>query len=256
LAAIQESDGYILSGQTAVIPLSGPLMKGRSKFGGTSTVEVRRALRQALRSQEVANILLHIDSPGGHVAGIQELADEVVRINAQKPVLAHIDDMGASGAYWVASQAAEISAGRTTEVGSIGTIAVVEDSSERMDRLGIRVHVLATGAYKGLGVAGARISEKALGYLQERVERLNEHFLEAVSRGREMSRDEVLRVADGRTWLAREAQAAGLIDRVGTLDEALARLASSVGATTTPRRAAAQERLAALRERTYGKAKN
>jgi len=117
----------------AVIPLAGPLMKIDSKFGSTNTVRVRRALRAALADPDVRGILLHIDdSPGGTMAGTADLAAAVAAANLEKPVWAQIDDMGASAAYWVAAQARRIVANATAELGSIGVVAVLEDSSKAM----------------------------------------------------------------------------------------------------------------------------
>ena len=213
---------------TAIIPLMGPLSKGGSaKFDGTSTVRTRRMLRMAVQDDEVANILLHIDSPGGHVAGIEALAGDVAHIKGRKPIVAHVDDLGASAAYWVASQADSIAANATSEVGSIGTIAVVEDTSGRMDRLGIKVHVISTGSYKGAGADGAPISDATLAYLHDRVHAINGHFLQAVQRGRRFSGEQVAAVSDGRVHIAGAAQRLGLIDRVQSLDESLGNLSSS-----------------------------
>jgi signal peptide peptidase SppA len=213
---------------TALIPLMGPLSKaGSYKFGGTSTVRTQRALRLALADEEVSNGLIHIDSPGGHVAGIESLATEVARWRGRKPIVAQIDDLGASAAYWVASQADAIYANPTAEVGSIGTIAVVEDTSNRMDRLGIKVHVISTGPYKGVGVDGAPISESALAYLHERVAAINGHFLQAVQRGRGFDDGQLAAIADGRVFIAGTAYQHRLIDRVQSLDETIAQLSSS-----------------------------
>ncbi len=213
---------------TAVIPLMGPLSKGGSwKFEGTSTVQTRRALRLAALDEEVGSILLHIDSPGGHVAGIEALAADVARLRGRKPIVAHIDDLGASAAYWVASQADAIAANATSEIGSIGTMAVVEDTSGRMDRLGIKVHVISTGPYKGVGAEGTPVSETALAYIQERVNAINAHFLAAVQGGRHFTADRTAALADGRVHIAQAAYEHGLIDRVQSLDDSLGNLAAS-----------------------------
>lgn len=216
---------------TAIIPLMGPLTKGGSvKFDGTSTLRTRQALRMAMRDEAVKSVLLHVDSPGGHVAGVEALAGDIALLRSRKPVLAHIDDLGASAAYWVASQADAIYANPTSEIGSIGTIAVLEDTSGRMDRLGVKVHVISTGPYKGVGVEGAPISETALEYLKERVAGINQHFLAAVQRGRRASAEQVQAWADGKVYLAETAHALGLIDGVQSLDDTLAQLVSSPGA--------------------------
>lgn len=206
----------------AIVPVQGPLSKhGSMKFGEGSTVQMRQMIRQASRDDAVEKLMLHVYSPGGHVDGTHELAADVARASLTKPVYAHIEDLGASAAYWVASQAQRITANPTAEVGSIGTVAVLEDTSKRMDRLGIEVHVLSTGPYKGAGVDGAPLSAEALAYFRGRVESLNSHFLAAVARGRGMTPAQVDAVSDGRVHIAQMAQSYGLIDAVQSFDEAL-----------------------------------
>lgn len=218
----REMRAYDVVDGVAVVPIHGPMTKaGSFKFQETSTVQIRQHLRQAARDEAVHQIMLHIYSPGGHVDGTGELAGDVARIGTLKPTFAHIEDLGASAAYWVASQAQRITANATAEVGSIGTVAVLEDTSKRMDRLGIEVHVLSTGPYKGAGVDGAPLSAEALSYFRGRVESLNSHFLQAIQRGRTMTDAQIDAVRDGRVHIASVAQSYGLIDAVQSFDEAL-----------------------------------
>jgi signal peptide peptidase SppA len=218
----RETRPYDVVDGVAVIPLHGPMSKaGSPKFQEASTVQTRQIIRMAGRDEAVAKLMLHVYSPGGHVDGTHELAADVSRAGLTKPVYAHIEDLGASAAYWVASQASRITANATAEVGSIGTVAVLEDTSKRMDRLGIEVHVLSTGPYKGAGVDGAPLSAEALAYFRGRVESLNAHFLAAIRRGRGLSEAQVDAVSDGRVHIASMAQSYGLIDAVQSFDEAL-----------------------------------
>ena len=205
----------------ARVPISGQIMKGDSKFGGTSSLRVRQAVRKAIGDGDVKSIVLHIDSPGGTVAGTANLANDVKMANQVKPVVAHIDDLGASAAYWVASQARWITATATSEIGSIGTVAVVEDSSEKAELEGIKVHVISTGEFKGIGVDGAPVLPSHLEYLQSRVEDLNGHFLHAVKKGRNMSIEAVRKLADGKVHIAGGALSLGLIDGLGSLEDAM-----------------------------------
>lgn len=234
---------------TAVISLVGPMMKGQSKYGGASTVAARRAVRDASANNDVANILLMMDSPGGHVSGTQSLADDVRAARAQKPVHAHIDDLGASAAYWVASQAETISANRTARIGSIGTVAVAYDESEAFRKEGVKVHVISTGDHKGAFVPGSEVKPEHLAELKREVNALNEYFLVAVGSGRKMTLDQVTKLADGRVHLAKEAQGLGLIDHVRSMDETLAALAQQAQLPGKNRRAAAERgiRMARLR---------
>lgn len=234
--ADREKRPYQMSGRIALIPLQGPMSKGGSfKFSGTSTVRTQRALRHAAHDDEVDSILLDVDSPGGHVAGTEELANEVYRARQVKIVGAHISDLGASAALWVASQANFVAANATAEVGSVGTVLALEDSSKRMERLGIDVHVISTGAYKGIGVEGSPLSSEALAYLKSRVEGINQHFLAAVQRGRGLNSTQLGLVSDGRVHLAAAAQQLGLIDSIQSFDDTLSQLRTARTAPQHPR---------------------
>ncbi len=215
----------------AVIPLRGPLMKGFSKFGGTSTVMARRAIRLATESKEVAAILISIDSPGGHVAGTQELADEVRRAGAVKPVHAHIEDLGASAAMWIASQAQRISANRTANIGSIGVLSIIEDTTKLFEEKGIEVHVLTTGKLKGIGAPGVPVTPAHLEHIQERIDDVFEHFIGAIGAGRGLTGKRLAAVADARIVIAQKALALGLLDGIGSEEDAVAVLVAGLEAS-------------------------
>jgi len=233
------ASGYLMAGDgVAVVPIMGPMMKGSSKYPHANTIDARRAVRAAVRDEAVGAILLHIDSPGGGgmVAGTAELADDVRRAGEQKPVVAYGEDLLASAAYWVASQARSISANKTAEVGSIGTVAVVEDTSGAAAMEGVTVHVVSTGAYKGAFSDGAPVTAQHLEYLAERVAELNGHFLGAVTAGRGLSGTALEAVSDGRVWGANTAKELGLVDAVEPLDAVIGRLSDEVDRTRRQRR--------------------
>jgi signal peptide peptidase SppA len=224
--AVARSDrGYPVADGTAVIELCGPLMKHTSSLTeGSSTVEARRQIRAAVADPDVSSILLLIDSPGGTAAGTQELADDVAWAKSQKPTFAHIDDLGASAAYWIASQADKVFANETALVGSIGTFIVVYDMSEWAANEGIKVHVVRAGKFKGMGVAGTEVTDEQLEELQRIVDALNSHFIKAVARGRGFDSKTAKELADGRIHPASEAKQKKLIDGVQSLDKTLAQL--------------------------------
>ena len=231
--------GYTLINGVAVIDLAGPLMKFDSKFGGTNTVRARQALRAAVADPAASSILLHVDSPGGSVAGTAELAADVKSADGVKPVHAHIDDMGASAAYWIASQARKVTANAMAMVGSIGTLLVLEDTSQAMDAAGIKVHVLSTGAFKGAGADGAPVTPEQLAYMQSLVDGMNAGFLAAVGDGRQMDKKALANVADGRVWLAKEAKSLWLIDAVDSMDAVIGGMAARYTGRKGPRMARA-----------------
>lgn len=214
----------------ALVRILGHMTKTPGSFGGTSTIRTRMALRAAAADKKVKGILLTIDSPGGTAAGTMELADDVFATRQHKPLHGYIEDIGASAAYWVGSQAGRLTANATAQIGSIGTVAIVEDMSEMAGKLGIKVHVISTGPYKGAFAKGTEVTKAHLEYAQEIVDDINMHFLAAVSRGRGVAMSRVQEWADGRIWVGAKAQSLGLIDGVETFDTAMASLRQSITA--------------------------
>jgi signal peptide peptidase SppA len=213
--------GYVNAGGVAVLDIEGPLMKFDSKYGGTNTVRVRQALRAAAADDAVGSIMVRIDSPGGHVAGTKELADDVKAVDAVKPVFAYAEDLMASAAYWIGSQARRVFANDTAMVGSIGVFSVVWDTSKAADMQGVKVHVISTGEHKGSFADGTPVTPEQLAEVQRLIDGTNDFFLAAIKEGREMTPGAVKAVADGRVWLAKEAKALGLIDGISSFEAAL-----------------------------------
>lgn len=207
----------------AEIQLVGTMMKGNSSMGGTSTVQARRDVRQAAADAEVAAILLRIDSPGGTVSGTYDLAAEVKAANRVKPVWAAIEDMGASAAYWVASQASRIVASNpTTLVGSIGTLQVIYDESGAMAAQGVKPIVLRTGPYKGLGMD--KVTDEQVAHVQDLVNNVQTSFDAAVMKGRGMTQTQLNAVRHGGVFTATAAVDNGLIDAIQPTGKTLAQL--------------------------------
>jgi len=252
-AANEPSDGpsfSVTSDGIALIEIVGQITKGDSSFGGASSVALRRSIRAAAADESVRGILLLVDSPGGTVAGTEELATEVLKARGSKPVWAVGEDLVASAAYWVASQSERISANPTAQIGSIGTIAVLTDSSGRATANGLVVHVISTGPLKGVGVPGAPVTDDHLAYLRARVEGMNEFFLAAVERGRRVPRATVESWADGSLVLAASAKALGMIDAVETLEETVAAFRAHLEAAAPRESTSRRSALARARMRT------
>lgn len=215
----------MLSGGIALIEVSGTLMKyGSSLNESSSTIALRRKIRLAAKDTEVSSILLRIDSPGGSSAGTQDLADDIAAAAQQKTVVAYIEDLGASAAYWIASQCSQVFANRSAMVGSIGTYAVVQDLSGAAAAMGIRVHVVRAGEFKGAGTPGTDVTAAQLAEWQRIVDETNDFFLRGVSAGRGMSLSEIRKLADGRVHIGAAAKTLGLIDGVQSFDETISQL--------------------------------
>lgn len=229
LAAVGDRRLYNVAGNgVAIIEVRGPILKYVSSFDdGTSSVFVRRQIHQALSDPEIGAILIVGDSPGGTVAGTMDLASTISRANEKKPVHYFAEDLTASAAYWLASQCRKISANNATAlVGSIGTYAVLYDLSQAAEDLGIKVHVVSTGRFKGAGVEGTEITPEQISEVQRIVDALNSEFLDAVSAGRDMTRSAVEQLADGRVHPAGDAKSLGLIDTIQGMQESIDELST------------------------------
>lgn len=212
----------------AVIHATGMLMKQQSSMGGTSTVQLRRDVRSAAADPNVSGILMAWDSPGGTSAGTSDLASEIRAARRRKPVWSQVNDLGASAAYWGASQSDMIFASNpTTMVGSIGTYSVVYDESGAAESQGIKTLVFSTGPLKGAGVPGAAISDEQKAAYQKLVDDMQVHFDAAVKSGRGMNQSQLSAVRSGAVWLAEEAKSLKLIDGVQSMDKTLADLAAA-----------------------------
>lgn len=204
----------------ATIPISGVLLKtvpGWVRYWGmeaTGYDEIRQMLTLAVTNPKVERIELRIDSPGGQVAGGMEAADAIRAAAAVKPVTTVVEDLAASGAYWLATSAPTITAGPNAEIGSIGVYMVYRDWSKMFEAAGVKTIVIRSGEHKGMGVPGAPITEAQIAAEQEVVDGIAEHFIAQVATGRKLTAEQVRPLATGRVWLAPAALAHGLIDSV------------------------------------------
>ena len=222
----EEHDQYMkVENGIAHIPIDGLLVSRGAQifryFGiaATGYNEISAALAEAKKRDDIKEVVLHVNSPGGSVTGLQSTASKIFSLRRSKPVSAHASGMVASAAYWLASQAGYFSAEEGTEVGSIGVYATVEDSSRMFEDAGIKVHMLRSGEHKGVGEPGVPISDRQLNKLQKSVNRSAAEFVAAIVRGRDLKQSEVERLATGETWSAKDAVDHRLIDAVDSIDE-------------------------------------
>lgn len=195
----------------------------------TSTEALAGQIKAAADSKEVGTILLDIDSPGGSVFGVQELAETIAAARKKKPVVAVANNTAASGAYWIASQASEIVITPSGMVGSIGVIVPHVDSSAAKERLGVKQEFITYGKFKAEGHMDGPMSDEYRAHLQSIVDQYGAAFTRAIAAGRGISVETVRGPAfgEGRMKLAKEAVESGMADRVGTFEETLSRLVSA-----------------------------
>ncbi|MGD9720551.1 MAG: S49 family peptidase [Pirellulales bacterium] len=210
----------------AMLQVNGPMMKSVSSLGeGSSTVQLRQQLRAARKSPEVLGAMLMMDTPGGTARGNRDLADEVARFAQAKPIYSYTEDQTTSAGVSVASQATKRFANNDTALyGAMGTYSVLMDQSGMAEKLGVKVHVIKAGQYKGMGEPGTAISEEQLVEAQRIVNALNEGYLETIARGLSKPVEMIRSIADGRVIMARDAVGMGLLDGVQTFDDTYAQL--------------------------------
>lgn len=223
-AAVQRTGGR--SGATAVIPVYGAIMQRASQInpcdGGTSAQAISKALREANADDSIGSIVLDIDSPGGSVYGIAELAAEI-RASA-KPVTAVANSLAASAAYWLGTAASEFFVTPGGEVGSIGVWMAHEDWSKALAEQGVDVTLISAGKYKVEGNPYGPLDEDARAFMQSRTDDYYSAFTRDVAKGRNVSVDQVRSsMGQGRVLGAKQALDEKMVDGVMTFDQVVAR---------------------------------
>ncbi len=211
------------SGSVAVVPLSGVLMPRMSLLsllfgGGFGLMGFRQAFREAINDPEVSAVVLDVDSPGGMVSLIPETAAEVRAARGSKPIVAVANTQAASAAYWIASQADEVIATPSGDVGSIGVYMIHVDQSKANEARGLNPTYIKAGKYKTEGNANEPLSDAGREQWQQEVNDIYDAFVGDVADGRDVSTTEVRSgYGEGRSLLAKRAVSAGLVDRIATL---------------------------------------
>lgn len=211
----------------AVIPLFGTIVQRAGMMtpacGGTSCQQVDLALQAALKDDTIGQILIDVDSPGGSVYGVEELADQIHR--ATKPVVACVNSLAASAGYWLASQASEIYITPGGEAGSIGVWMAHEDWSAAMEKRGIRTTLISAGKHKVEGNPYEPLPADAKAFLQGRTEDYYNAFVKAVARGRGVPVADVRKgMGQGRVLGAQAALEARMVDGVMTITDVVKRM--------------------------------
>jgi protease-4 len=176
---------------------------------------VTEALRTFREDKGVKAIVLRVETPGGLVAPSQEMHDEVMRTKASKPVVVSMGTVAASGGYYLSAPASRILADPGTATGSIGVILQFQDFHVILDKFGYRTRVVKSGPLKDAGSPFRAMTEAEKAVFQSLVDDIFAQFVDAVAQGRKMSREAVLKLADGRVYSGRQALKAGLVDELG-----------------------------------------
>ena len=240
-------------GSIAVLPLygivtqRGNMADNISGPGSVSTQAFAAALRDVLNDDTVGSILIDIDSPGGSVYGVGELADLIYQARGQKPVVALANSLAASAAYWIGCAASEFYVTPSGEVGSIGVWQAHVDQSQALAAEGIKPTLISAGKFKVEGNPYQPLDDEARAFMQLRVDEYYAAFIKGVARGRGVPLAQVRDgMGQGRVLGADAALAENMVDGIMTFDQLIKKMQKEARVAPIPR-GAPGSRLAAAR---------
>jgi protease-4 len=197
--------------------------------------DIVRELKGYRENPTVRAVVMRINSPGGVVAPTQELHDAVVRLRqAGKPVVASLGAVAASGGYYVAVACDQIYANPGTLTGSIGVIMQLANLEQLMKKVGVDYVVVKAGQFKDIGNVARPMTPDERRVMQALLDDVHGQFIGAVADGRKLSRDDVVRFADGRVFSGVQAKELRMVDALGGLEDAVLGAAKLAGIPGTP----------------------
>ncbi len=212
------------SGSLAIVRIQGPIRSSQqsSAWNTSDAEDIAQRLHAISEDEKVKAILLRINSPGGTVGGVQEIYTELQRCRAKgKTIVASLGDIAASGGYYLAAASDHIVSNPGTITGSIGVIMEFGNLEGLFQKLGIRLQVIKSGAFKDIGSPARPLTPEEKRLLQAGIDDAYAQFVDAVAQGRKMPLDKVKLLADGRIFTGRQALKAGLVDELGNEHDAI-----------------------------------
>ncbi len=214
----------------AVIYAEGNIVDGNEKqqVAGDRFAQIISDVR---KDSTVKAVVLRVNSPGGSVLAAEKIKTEIDLIQQNGvPVIASYGDYAASGGYWISANCDKIYSDATTLTGSIGVFSMIPDFSGTLkNKVHINITAVNSNRHGDMYNLMRPLSDSEVAYMQANVERIYERFTSLVAQGREMTVSEVDEIAQGRVWTGAEALEIGLVDEIGTLEDALNFAALSIG---------------------------
>lgn len=195
---------------------------------------VIRRIDEFRHQSSIKAVILRINSPGGGVAPSQEIYTELKRLAQEKPLIVSMGSVAASGGYYLAVAGDYIFASPGTITGSIGVIMSFPNYGELMEKIGIQEKVVKSGQFKDVGSATRDFSEADRALLQDLINDVHQQFVQAVMDERKLEPESLMPITDGRIFTGRQARDLGLIDALGTFNDAVDYAAKKVGLGTEP----------------------
>jgi len=222
---------YKTKDKIAIVYAEGEIVSGSEKYGLIDDARYVKLLKEIRKQDDIKAVVLRINSPGGSILSAENIYRQLIGLKSDgKKLVVSMGDLAASGGYYLSAMADSIFAQPNTLTGSIGVFSIILNPSRALDeKLGVRFDTVLTGPYSADFTGMFPWTERENKYLQSRTDAYYEMFLNKVAEGRDMTRDEVNTIAQGRIWSGQRAVANGLVDKLGTLEDAIASAATLAG---------------------------
>ena len=205
--------------KVGIVKINGPIL--------TSDAVVSQ-LEKLKNRKDISAIVVRIDSPGGLVAPTQEIYEKVKSLRGVKPIISSMGSVAASGGYYIALGADTLLANPGTIVGSIGVIMNYPIATELLGKVGIKFETVKSGGLKDVGSYSREVTEADRRHLNDMVTNIHNQFIDAVNDNRSIEKSELIKLADGRVFTGLQSKDLGLVDLLGTFEDAVS-LAGSLG---------------------------
>lgn len=228
ITAYAATDTRLTKAKVAVIYLHGEIVDGNG-FEQVAGDRYAKMIADIRKDSSVKAAVLRVNSPGGSVLAAEKILAEIKLLQASMPVVASFGDMAASGGYWVSAGCNKIYSNSTTLTGSIGVFSMVPDFSKTLDDK-LHVNIVSVNSNPHADMYGLMrpLTNAEAQYMQKSVEKIYDRFTGLVAEGRNMKRDYVDEIAQGRVWTGEDALAIGLVDEIGTIEDAISWAVNSV----------------------------
>ena len=209
--------------KVAIVYANGQVMDGSGSDDNIYGYTLSQTIREVAEDDDVKSVVLRVNSPGGSALASDIIWREVENLKAKKPVIVSMGEYAASGGYYISAPADAIVADRSTLTGSIGVFGMMPSFGKAMeDKLGLTVDGVKTNANAGMGTGFSALTSTQYRAMMQGVDRVYERFTSLVAKGRNLTIERVLEIAEGRVWSGEQAQQIGLVDTCGGLSAAIA----------------------------------
>lgn len=228
-----ERKDEIISNGIAIVPIKGAILLEDSndilRGSGMGSDTIIDSLKRAGDNDGIKAVVLEINSPGGTVVSSREVAKYVKSLSEKKPVVAWIREIGASGAYWIASSADVIIADDMSITGSVGVLSSYLEFSGLLEKYGVEYERLVAGELKDVGSPYRDLSDVERRLMDAKLKKIQDLFLKDVSENRKLTSSQVNEIKSGFFYLGIEAKELGLVDELGGREEAIAKAKKLAG---------------------------